>query len=207
MPKGSASAPQAFNPSQVAQQQTTSNIQTAAGQAALNNTNQVTPFGSLNYTEGPWRDVGGGNWVPTYTATTTLSPAQQSLLDAQNSVTGKTYNLANQYADRIGAATSAPFNYDSLGPAPTYDKNSADKATQALISRNQPQMDRDQANLIQRLANQGVSVGSPAYNAAFDQEQRGTRPTTTRLRRTPTRTKSSGWHSSARSRSTKWALC
>lgn len=172
MGKPTPSAPQAANPSQVAQQQSQANINTAIGQATLNNTNQVTPYGNLTYSETGGRYTPDGTWVPQYTATQTLSPEQQKLYDAQTQVSQGTTDLANQYVSRIADATSTPYSYDSLGPAPTYNDDSAAKYAQTLISRDQPQQDRDLANLTQRLANQGISVGTPAYQAAMDQYQR-----------------------------------
>lgn len=166
MGKNTPSAPQATNPTQVAQAQTQSNLNTAIGSSILNNTNQVTPAGNLTYTSAGTTNI-GGNDVPQWTATTTLSPQQQAIFDSQQSVTGKTYDLANQYADRIAQATAQPYSYDSLGPAPTYDANSANKATQTLIDRNQPQQSADLASLQQRLADQGISVNDPAYQNAM----------------------------------------
>jgi hypothetical protein len=43
----------------------------------LNNVNQVTPYGNLNYTQsGKWEDG-----TPQFTATQTLSPEQQKLFN------------------------------------------------------------------------------------------------------------------------------
>lgn len=173
MGKPTPSAPQAPDPTQVANASSRQNTATAAGQAFLNNVNQVTPYGSLNYTEGPWKDLGGDRgWVPTFTATQTLSPEQQKIYDSQTKVTQGTSDLARDYISRISDATAKPFNYDGLPGAPTFNQDYLAKATQGIIDRNQPQMDRDRSALEQRLANQGVSVGTPAYQAAMDQYER-----------------------------------
>jgi hypothetical protein len=173
MGKSTPSAPQSANASQVAQEQSQANVKTAVAQSYLNNVNQTTPYGSLTYT--PDYNAGtniDGQGVPQWTAATALNPAGQKLQDTTMAINQGTADLANQYVGRIAQATAQPYSYDGLGPAPTYDPSSADKATQTLISRNQPQMDRDLASLNQRLANQGISVGSPAYQAAMDQYQR-----------------------------------
>lgn len=164
--------PQAPDPAATAKAQSASNVNTAVANSYLNNINQNTPYGSLHY------DVTGhqtvdGNDVPTWTANQTLTPAGQKLQDTNMDTTQGTADLANQYVKRIADATSQPFNYDSLGAAPTYNSDSAAKAAQTLMDRNQPQMDRDRAALEQRLADQGVGLQDPAYRSAMDQYQRG----------------------------------
>ena len=54
--------------------QTTSNLATAQNQATLNNVNQVTPFGTVNYAQ-----PGGPN-TP-FTETVALSPQEQAIFD------------------------------------------------------------------------------------------------------------------------------
>ena len=141
--------------------------------AALNRVNQVTPDGSLNYDITGTQDLGNGMSVPTYTATTKLSPGQQKIYDSTQSVTQGTADLANQYVKRITDATAQPYSYDGLPAAPTYDPAYVQKATNDIIARNQPQMDRDSAALTQQLANQGIPVGSDAWKAAMSQYQTG----------------------------------
>ena len=69
---GGGSAPAAPNPSQVSADQTKSNVSTAIANATLGNTNQITPYGNLTYAQTGGQQV-GENWVPSYTATQTLS--------------------------------------------------------------------------------------------------------------------------------------
>lgn len=166
------SAPPRGDPAGIASAQTSSNLNTAIGQAALNNVNQVTPYGSLTYTHKPGIDLGGGNVMPQYTATQTLSPEQQKLYDTQTAVTQGAYDLAKQYTGRIADATSKPFSYEGLPEAPVYDENARIAARDRIISRDQPQMDRDREAVITRLANQGITPGSEAYTQAMDQHQR-----------------------------------
>src|SRR5690349_13011496 len=114
MGKPTPSAPQSASGSQIAQQQSQANINTAIAQTTLNNTNQVTPYGTLTYKESGGRYTPDGTYVPQYTATQTLSPEQQRLYDAQTQVSQGTTDLANQYVQRIADATAKPYNYDSL---------------------------------------------------------------------------------------------
>jgi hypothetical protein len=153
----------------VSNQQTASNIGTTVSNSFLNNVNQVTPQGSLSYdVTGEHRDA-NGNWVPRWTATTKLSPEQQKLYDTQTRTTQGAYDLAEQYTGRIGEATSQPFNYEGLPDAPTYNEDYRRQQLDTIMQRNQPQMDRDRAQLEQRLADQGVTMQDPAYRTALDQ--------------------------------------
>jgi len=166
----SGSPPSAPDPSFINAQQTKSNVGTAVASRVMNNTNQVTPYGNLTYEQtGIYYDPSIGVNVPQYTATTTLSPEQKNLYDTQTRVTQGAYDLADQYTGRIGDATAQPFNYDGLAPAPQYNEDYRQKQKNAIIERNQPQMDRDRAALEQKLANQGIALGSEAWqNSLYD---------------------------------------
>jgi len=165
----SASSPKAPDPSYVSGQQTQSNLNTAISQARLNNVNQVTPMGSLTYDETGGKLDYAGNWVPQFTATTKLSPEQQKLYDTQTRVTQGAYDLADQYTGRIGQATAQPFNYEGLPNSPTYNEDYRRQQLDTIMQRNQPQLDRDRAQLEQRLADQGIGMEDPAYRTAMDQ--------------------------------------
>ena len=167
----SSSAPPAPDPRQVSQQQTQSNVNTAVANAYLNRVNQYGPDGSKTYAVTGGQDV-GGNYVPTWSETTTLSPEQQKIYNSQQQLTQGTSNLANQYVGRIGDATSQPYSYDGLAPAPQYNEDYRRQQLQAITDRAAPQMQRDQDALRQRLANQGVTVGTEAWRAAQDDYNR-----------------------------------
>ena len=166
------SAPQAPDPSQVIGQQTQSNVNTAVANSYLNRVNQYGPQGSKTYVEGPARTVGGVS-VPSWSEYTTLSPEQQKIYDSQTQLTQGTSDLANKYVGRIGEATAQPFNYDGLPDAPVYDEAYRQQQKDAIIARNQPNMDRDSEALRTRLANQGISLGTEAWRGAQDDYNRG----------------------------------
>jgi hypothetical protein len=164
----SASAPPAPDPALVSQKQTESNVNTAVANGYLNRINQYGPDGSKVYDVRGSQDVGGVN-VPLWNETTALSPGQQKIYDSQQQLTQGTSDLANQYVGRIGDATSKPYSYDGLAPAPVYNEDYRRQQLKAIEDRNAPQMQRDQDTLNQRLANQGISLGSDAWRAAQDQ--------------------------------------
>jgi hypothetical protein len=170
---GGGSATPQINPYDMAKNQSQQNLLTAIGQQAMNNTNQISPYGNVEYHRTGSVDLGNGQSVPTYLAKTTLSPEQQRLYDSQVQASQGAYDLANQYTKRIGEATSQSFNYDGLPDAPVYDEKFRQAQLGKIYDRNQPQMDRDRAALEQQLANRGVGMQDPAYRAAMDQYQRG----------------------------------
>jgi len=171
MGKSTPSAPASPDPAYVSQQQTQSNVNTAVANGYLNRVNQYGPTGSKTYDIRGTQNVGGVE-VPLWNETTTLSPDQQRIYDSQTKLTQGTSDLANQYVGRIGEATANPYSYDGLAPAPQYNEAYRQQQRDAIIQRNQPQMQRDQEALNQRLANQGISLGSEAWRAAQDDYNR-----------------------------------
>src|SRR4029079_12132250 len=86
MGKKSSKAPKPPDPKQVAAAQAAANIGAALAEGAVNRVDQVTPDGSLTYTQSgaaSWRDplTGKVYEIPRYTATTALSPGQQKIKD------------------------------------------------------------------------------------------------------------------------------
>lgn len=137
---------------QAAQANAQGNILGAQAATAANRVNQVTPFGSLQYTQSGVDQFGN----PTYTATQTFSPEMQGALGGlQNRVT----QAAQQNVD--------PNQFMARGLS---DQNMGmqgwDRATGLVMQRLQPQLERQQRNLDTQLANQGIMRGSEAYNQA-----------------------------------------
>lgn len=157
----------------MARDQQQMNILTAAGQAATNNVNQITPFGTLTYQHISDFDLGNGNKVPQWQATQVLSPEQQKLYDTQTNLSQSFMDLGKEYVGRIRDATATPFNYEGLPSAPVYDEIFRQRMKDQIVARNQPQQDRMKAQLEQQLADRGVGMQDPAYRTAQDQYQRG----------------------------------
>lgn len=113
--------------------------------------NQTGPQGSTTW---------NGN-----TQTTTLSPEQQRLYDSstanQNRISDFTGQQAGQYGDILRQQISGG------------DMAQRQRVEDAMMARLQPSLDRDQNQLAQSLANQGLAPGSEAYtNAMQDQSRR-----------------------------------
>lgn len=195
---GKKSAPKSPDPKETAAGSTSTNVGTAVANAYMGNVNQNTPDGSLSYSQTgtyKWNDPYTGKTydIPTFTATQTLSPQQQATKTQTDAAELNLATLGNQQSARLGSLLSTPF---SLTDAPTaattptlqtstgntgditktygtdYSSNVKD-VQDALMSRLQPQMDQDRAALEQRLANQGIQIGSKAYDTAINQLNQG----------------------------------
>ena len=131
----------------------------------INSTNQITPYGSINYAEsgGSFVPTLGGlqQFIPQYTATTTLSPGMQKLFD-------QTLSNSQTSADTAGALGTAvqgqlSKNVD-LGPSAT--SAYLDKLNTQTLD---PQFAQAQTALNQQLADQGLTPGSEGWKYAQTQ--------------------------------------
>lgn len=152
--------PVAPDPVKTAAAQGDMNQNTATTQQLLNMTDQVTPTGSLKYDQTGTSTYTGADGktysVPKFQATTTLSPAEQSLLDLTNKT--KT-NLGN-----IGVDQSAKIG-DLLGTNVDLNTATEGKIDDLGAKRLTPQFDRSEDALRTSLANKGIQPGSSAWNA------------------------------------------
>lgn len=162
-------APAAPDPAATAKAQGTANLETAIAQGYLSNPNIVSPYGNVTSQQTGSVNVGGQN-VPQFTQTTTLSPEQQKQFDMTNALQSQALGIGGGVLNNVQNATSSPFTLNGLPKAPTSGDFTADrdKATQAIIQRNQPQMDRSSNALDSKLYNQGIMPGSEAYKNAHD---------------------------------------
>lgn len=105
---------------------------------AANRINQNTPYGSLNYTQSV--DANGN---PVWSANQTLSQPLQDLTNT--SLAGLQASQAN----------------------PMYGINPGQNYSDAIMQRLQPQLQNQQESFDVQMANQGIPVGSEAYNRAY----------------------------------------
>lgn len=108
--KDGPTAPAAPDPAATAAAQEKTNIASATAQANLNRINQVTPQGSLTYTQNGTNADG----TPQYTQTQTLSPDEQTKYDQNNKVALALNGLATDNISRVAQAQSKPFSYDGM---------------------------------------------------------------------------------------------
>jgi len=166
-----ADAPRPPDPIKTAQAQTSTNIGTAIANNQMGMVDQVTPDGSLRYSQsGTYRytdPVTGKTYdLPKYTATTALSPGAQAI-KAQNDQTQ--FNMAE-----TGAQQSA-FLRDYLGTPWNPDTSAIEGRLMELgTQRLDPRFQQEEDRLRTRLENQGVTAGSEAWNRemnAFGQQK------------------------------------
>jgi len=147
------------------------NLKAAQTAAAANRVNQVTPYGNLDYNQNGVDSQGN----PTWTATTSLSPTGQSLLDAQNNTSLGLANLFGTQLGNVEKTINAGFNPN----VPAIQANLStpqlqtqlggtgmegwDKASGLIMSRLAPTIARQNEMSDAQLANQGIVAGSEAY--------------------------------------------
>lgn len=171
MGKSSSSQPTAPDPTATANTQAGYNTSAAESQANLNRINQVTPQGSISYSQTGTNSDG----TPQYTQTESLSPTAQGQ-----------YNQASQVAGALGDTSSTnlanngqiqgSLDYSSLGALPTSadfasENQQAQQANYAqAASRLDPQWANNDSDLASQLAAQGISNNSAAYTRAQNTE-------------------------------------
>jgi hypothetical protein len=131
----------------------------AQATAAGNRVNQFTPYGSLTYSEAG-KDSQGN---PIYNQNVNLSPVGQQLLDAQNQTSLGLSGLQGQGLNAVRNMFGNMPSADQLTPNPI---NPGQTAQDAIMARMQPMLNRQQDRMNNQLANQGIQVGSDAYNSA-----------------------------------------
>jgi hypothetical protein len=154
------SPPPAPDPVATANAQQNLNQNTATTQQLLNMTDQVTPQGSLTYSQTGTNSFVGADGktytVPKFTATQTLSPTEQAIFDLNN--TSRT-NLG-----QAGVTATGKIN-DILGSNVDLSNDAVEnRLFQLGTERLTPQFQRDEDSLRTQLINSGIRPGSDAWN-------------------------------------------
>lgn len=142
------------NPTTTAAAQTASNQATAITQQELNQTNQVGPTGTSTYQQTGTNADG----TPQFTQTTALTPAQQAIFNTGQDSEANLANAAKSLTATAADQLSKPFNVD-------------DSISQKIDSIGKqtldPQWAANDSAQEAKLANQGITPGSEAYNNAM----------------------------------------
>jgi hypothetical protein len=157
---GKDDAPPAPDYTAAAQATAAGNLQAAQAAAAANRVNQVTPYGNLNYTQTGTDSTGNPMW----TATQTLAPAQQKILDQQSALSSGLLGTAQQGLDYAGNLMAKPGIDQSKLPSTGF--NPGQSYQDAMMSRLAPQISRENQSFEQDMANKGIGAGTEAYNTA-----------------------------------------
>lgn len=139
------------------------NRDTAITQQQLNMVNQQGPYGNLTYNQTGTSKFKNsqGQWVetPTYTATTTLSPAQQAILDQTQGANLNLGTIANERSAFLKDYLAKPFDVNAATEA---------KINELGSSRLDPRFAREQEAMRSQLINSGIRPGTAAYSAAMN---------------------------------------
>ena len=142
-----------------AQEQGQANLEAARASARLNNPNIVTPYGTQTVTYGS-QDYGAD--IPTITQT--LSPDEQKIFDANTQARLGLGEVSNQGLDTVKNVLGSQYDPSLL---PQQQINAGQSAQDAIMSRLQPQIEMDREMQASTLANQGIPLGSEAYENAM----------------------------------------
>lgn len=153
----SASPPPAPDYAGAAQATAAGNADAARIAAKANRVSQYTPYGNLVYSQPDKNDP------DVWRSDLSLSPDQQSLLASQNKVSQGLAGLSQTGLGYVDNMMQHPFDTSSL---PSQQINAGQTAQDAIMSRLNPNFDRQQNMLNQNLANQGIGIGSEAYTNA-----------------------------------------
>jgi hypothetical protein len=162
MGKGGGSAPPPPDYAGAARETAKGDIEAARLATAANRVNQITPYGELRYSTNPADVDQWGNQM--WTATQTLSPVQQQLLDYQNKTSIGLGELTGTGLDYVRGMLQDPFTTKNL---PSLGINAGQTYQDAYMQRLAPQIQQGRERLEQQLANQGVQLGSEAYDRAM----------------------------------------
>lgn len=158
------SSPKPPDPEKTAAAQGTMNRETAITQQQLNMINQVGPDGSLIYSQqgtNRFKDS-KGNWIetPKYTATTTLSKAQQAIKNQTDAASLNLGTIANERTGFLKDYLSKPFDVNAETESKLYDLGS---------KRLDPRFAQEQDALRTQLISSGVRPGTAAYDQQMSQ--------------------------------------
>lgn len=165
MGKSSGSQPQAPNPAATASAQSTANKEAVRESALVNQIGTEGPSGRTYYAG----DIGS----PERRLVTELTDTGQQTFDNQQQVANTLSGYGQELAGQV-ANGPAEFNLDGLPAAPwEQDLAAGGKAVEdATFQRGYdlmaPEFDRQQNSLENRLANQGLTMGSEAYNTEMN---------------------------------------
>ena len=141
------------DPQVTAAAQTQSNIATANANANLNRVNQYTPTGSVEWTNLGTNPDGTSRW----SSTQTYSPEEMSIFNLGQRTRQNIGQIGVDQSARIGSLLGTPIDMNNAVESRLHDLGR---------SRLDPRFEQDRASLEQRLANQGIGVGTDAYQRA-----------------------------------------
>ena len=166
---GKQKAPSPPDPMETSAAQTGTNIGTAIANNTMGMVNQYTPDGSLTYettgTQSYTDPYTGQTYdLPQYSATTTLSPEQQAIQEQNRAAQ---LNLASVASER------SDFLRDYLPGTEAVTDQIDNKLYDMGSQRLDPRFQQQESDLRSRLAQQGITPGSEAFNREMTNMSQG----------------------------------
>ncbi len=132
--------------------------------------NQITPGGSLEYSQSgsyEWTDPNTGqkHLIPKFTSTQKLSDKGQLAYDANADAQINLANLAKDQSARIGSLLGTPIDLSN--------ESVESRLMELGRSRLDPALERRRESLRTSLSNQGIKLGSEAYDRAMEGAYQG----------------------------------
>ena len=168
-----SSPPPAPDYAGAATQTAAGNLEAARAAASANRVNQTTPYGSINYSQTPTYDVNGElNQDAGWNMTTSLSPTQQRQFDQNNQINEQLGGVAQQGLGYVQSALSSPLQGANALSTSAGDPQLLQQNVQNALYNNakqylDPQFAQSDTALESKLANQGITRGSEAFNSAM----------------------------------------
>jgi hypothetical protein len=158
--KSAPQAPAAPDPNAVAAAQSGANKEAVLQSAKVNQINQNSPYGSLSYS--------GTVGEPDRTATTTFNPTAQATYDQQQQLAKSLTGDAAATENQVSQVARTPFDISQAPKVINPNATNLQQVQDAVYGRNtqylDPQFQQGQHDLENKLANQGIPVGSEAYD-------------------------------------------
>ena len=185
---GKASAPPAPDYAGAAEATAAGNKAQSRYTTFANRPTEITPYGTKKWNRNTYFDQAaydaainaGANpddlkkedyIMDDWTSTTDLGPEAQAAIDKQLTLTNKYADLASTGMDKAYGVLSDP-TLDMSG-VPKRAMDVGQTAQDAIMSRLNPQFAQQEEAMRQRLANQGITLGSEAYGNEQRQFQQG----------------------------------
>src|SRR5580765_4384042 len=145
-----------------AQQTAEGNLEMARSATMANRPTQITPFGESTWYNTPGTD----EWVQDIS----LDPDTQAALESQQDVTRYMSDLGTKYMGRVEEGMDKPYadlgpvEQQNLGAMPELGFGAVQEIQDAMMQRLNPGLQKQRSAAQQRLASQGITLGSEAEN-------------------------------------------
>lgn len=163
------STPKAPDPMKTAAAQSGMNTDTALTQQLTNMTDQVNPWGSVNYdqngTTGFTDSTGKFVSIPKFTQTTTYTPEQQAIFDASTKAQTNIANIASEQSGNIQGYLNDRFSFDGGKGFEFGNQDAANWAYDLGSQRILPQQKEARQALETQLVNRGLRPGTAAWDS------------------------------------------